>query len=565
MNLKYFFFLLLYFSFSVTAETVNLDVNPRGPLAGEIFDVTFKIKVKNINKTPRISFKPIGAELIGKKRGGESIRTVIINGRTTITKELSFIFKLVSNKPGNVRISNIKIFVDGRNINLPDKTIKVISERKKRPESGNIFVLATSSKKNIFVGEGIDVKYYLYSNVRMTGYDIEQYPKLNGFIKRFYSPKQKIERVEYNGEIYERTLQYSARLYPEKPGLVKIDPLILKVQYFSSNKRNPYFTFGFSSGRMKTKIIQNKVININVNPIPLKNRPDNFTGLVGDHKFKIFLNKKKFLVNEAIEVKIEIEGKGALENYDAPVIYQHNDLEEFDKKGRIIHLNTILAKKVFDYTFLPRGPFKISPRQIKFYFFDPITKQFKGNNLSIPGLVVGGNATSRPSSSLTKEDGLGKDNSLKSIPKTESKKAGSLIAPIFKNSLIDKIWIPKLNIIILVIIIALIGEFIISDYKNKRTGEGLNKLCLGLEKDGLNYSKLYKIIMHLKTSKDHSHEASLSSVIDKSLLSQKARTYFKNLVEKSEQATFKDKNTAKNFVYKESFFEELKSHCKKRV
>ena len=341
---------------------------------------------------------------------------------------------------------------------------------------------------------------------------------------------------------------------------MKIDPLILKVQYLSNRRRNPYFTFGLSTGSIRTKIIQSKIININVNPIPVKGRSENFTGLVGDHEFKISLNKRKFLVNEAIELKIEVEGKGALENYDAPVIYKNDNLEEFDQKGKIIHLNTISAKKVFDYTFLPRGPLKIEARKIKFHFFDPATKRFKENILSIPELIVGGKAVSPSSPSLVDTNTEGLNDPVKNNSILESKKSGALIAPIFRSGFTDKNWIPKLNIIIIIVIIALMGEFIFSYFKKKSDEESLNQLCMGIRKDGLNYSKLHKIIMNLRPSKNHSYDISLSSIIDKSSLSKKAKIYFKDLIEKSEKATFKEQNMARDFMYQESFFDELKSH-----
>ena len=168
------------------AEEVDISVNPRQPLVGEVFDITFKIKINDTNKNPRISFNTTGAtdaKVIEKQRGGESIRTVIINGKATTTKELIFLFKLVSNKVGTININDIiNVLIDGKHIDVPRKTIQVVSERKKNDKGGGIFILATSSKKNIFVGEGIDVKYYLYSKVRMTGYDIKTISK----IKRIY-------------------------------------------------------------------------------------------------------------------------------------------------------------------------------------------------------------------------------------------------------------------------------------------------------------------------------------------------------------------------------------------
>ena len=54
---------------------------------------------------------------------------------------------------------------------------------------------------------------------------------------------ERIETVQYNGEIYKRVLKYSTRVYPEKTGTAYIDSLRLNVQYSDGYQNTPFGNF----------------------------------------------------------------------------------------------------------------------------------------------------------------------------------------------------------------------------------------------------------------------------------------------------------------------------------
>ena len=70
------------------------------------------------------------------------------------------------------------------------------------------------SKTQAYIGEGIDVRYYLYSRAPVVQTEFKSFPKLNGFIKRYHKIADREEAVEYEGIVYRRSLKYSARVYP---------------------------------------------------------------------------------------------------------------------------------------------------------------------------------------------------------------------------------------------------------------------------------------------------------------------------------------------------------------
>ena len=79
--------------------------------------------------------------------------------------------------------------------------------------------------------------------------------------------------------------------------------------------------FGFGNQRFKNKDLSSPMVEIEVLPLPTEGVPSSFTGLVGEHEFNLSVPKTKYLVNEPIEIKLEVKGKGALENLDAPAIF----------------------------------------------------------------------------------------------------------------------------------------------------------------------------------------------------------------------------------------------------
>ena len=180
---------------------------------------------------PKISFDPGKAEVIGRQKGGVSISTTIINGRVSAKKEATYIYELVSATPGTIRITNIEVDNGGVKTKVEDQVINVGAVRK---EPRSYFLNAEISNKNPFIGEGIQVNYYLYTRFseNIIGNEILKFPVLNHFIKRFQMPSNQIERIQKDGLIYNRRLIYAARLYPVKEGEINVDPLQLKIQYY---------------------------------------------------------------------------------------------------------------------------------------------------------------------------------------------------------------------------------------------------------------------------------------------------------------------------------------------
>ncbi|MBC7539829.1 MAG: BatD family protein [Bacteriovorax sp.] len=539
---------------TLRAEEVEVEVSPPEPLMNESFFVTFKIKTTG-NVEPYISFTPSGAVVQGKSEQGVSISTTVINGKFTTSREQSYVYELFAEHQGQVILRNIKVEIGGKLTNVKDVNVNVLAQARKVADA---FMEATASKTRVYLGEAIDVNYYLYFKTSIAANDVKEFPKLNKFIKRFHHINSPVETVQYKGQVFKRILAYSAKLFPEKVGSAVLDPMTISVQVIENDYSSPFGGFGMGSQHYKNKDLASPRIEIEVLPLPTENVPAGFTGLVGEHEFNLSITKTKYLVNEPIEVKLEAKGKGALENMDAPAIYTDNSLEQFDTKSEVTELGTQAAKKVFEYTYLARGPMNLKARDLNLAYFDPSSGHYIEKKVPVPGIEVSGVAT--PSSSPgvspqgqnqnkdqptsgTENDFLSKLFSSNDSSKKIDKNTIGLVGPMMKGetSWFDR-WFDLLNFGLGAIIIGSLGKWYFESKNIVATSDRateMKKVIAHMKSKGLNYSDLYKVVSVLdKQNKMANGGVSIIQIIDESPLNKEAKSYFKNALMVCEEKTF---------------------------
>ncbi|NOT79468.1 MAG: hypothetical protein HOP07_10795 [Bacteriovoracaceae bacterium] len=556
-----FSFILSTFAF---ADDVDVVIEPKEPIVNESFYVTFKLKTSS-SEDPYISFTPYGVTVLGKRSQGLSISTVVINGKFTTTKEQAVVYELIAERAGQVYLRNIKVELDGKTIPVKELRISVLNEARKVPDA---FIEAEASKTKVYLGEGIDVNYYLYFKNSISANDVKEFPKLNKFIKRFHHINSPIESVQYKGQVLRRILAYSARLYPEKIGLASLDPMKISVQIPESD----YNGFGFGSQRYKNKDLSSPRIEIEVLPLPSEGVPASFTGLVGEHDFILSAPKSRYLINEPIEIKLEVKGKGAVENLDAPVIFSDKNLEQFDTKSEVAELGFQAAKKVFEYTLLARGPVKLEARELELAYFDPSTTKYVVKKVSVPALFVDGTAAVGP----TKEEAVeanpepnstNKENLLNSFFNKNANspiQATGLVSPTLRG---DENWLKSGFAVFNWVTSLLITILCISWIYTSRSSNSVNskkslieKEIQTLKKKGMNYSNLYQALSHLdKFNKMSQGGVSIINIVEESELPSPSKEYFSKSLKALEGVTFgaNQSGPAKLPTFERKHFKEL--------
>lgn len=389
-------FLLLIASLFIFSANAEFDVafRPERAVVDEIFEMDITIQVQN-NDEPFISFDPGGLVVEGRRNAGVSFTTQLINGQFTSQKTMRVTYQLRANRAGTFYLRDFTITMGQQKISKDNVRVIVLREAEKPKD---YLLEALPSKERVYKGEGFFVDYYLYTRVPIYAQELKEYPKLNGFLKRFKNVDESPERVERGGIIYQRSKKYSAKLFPEKIGQLTIDALKLQLGVgFGANST------GFGMRDIRNVTAMSAPVTIEVSEVPSENLPTTFTGLIGDHNFNLIVSKTKYLANEPIELKLEVIGPGMLEKMDDPVFYSHPDLETFDTKSEVQEISNDRSRKIIEYTYLPRASLQIAARKLELAVYLPEKNQFKTISLDIPEIeVVGGgaNPATRPRTPL---------------------------------------------------------------------------------------------------------------------------------------------------------------------
>lgn len=504
------------------ADVVKIDVQPEEAVYGDSVNITFKIESKD-NQEPQIQFSPDGIKVDSKNFSGRSTRTTFFNGKLQTESTMNYTYQMTPEKTGNVYLKDIEVKVGDQVYKHPNLRIRVL---KKPRNEASVFLKAETTKDQLFIGESVIVNYYVYYVVGLQSFTIKKFPKLNNFLKRYQPERNVVERVGVGNKVYQRRLLYSAQLFPEKPGKLKIDSMSLKVQYIAG-RNNPFGSFGINIGprSIQTKDLKSETVYLDVLPLPTVNVPKGFTGLVGKHTFDLQINKTKFLLNEPLEIKLKVNGPGALENLDAPSILSNAGLEEFDIKSNLELADDFTGTKTFEYVYLTRAPFEEQEKKISLAYFDPEDMKYVTQDLTLPAIQVVGQALVNKGSNI--------DTKSASLPKRNEnfENDGSLIiAPVISSK--PFITLPRVNLGLLIVILI---SFII---KNKqifiRSSNSTKKALIKEFLNGdLSYAKLMKILktynQDFKTFKDY---------IDHSHHDKKTKEYLLDLLAQCEKKEF---------------------------
>ena len=118
---------------------------------------------------------------------------------------------------------------------------------------------------------------------------------------------------------------------------------------------------------------------IDVKPLPIDNKPNDFSGAVGDFNFEIKSDKKELLIDEAFQLSLIISGNGNFNLFEDPKISLPSSLEVYEPE-KISNLSVraggIRGKVNNKFTIVPNAPGKYTIPQTKFSFFNPKVEEY---------------------------------------------------------------------------------------------------------------------------------------------------------------------------------------------
>ena len=368
-------------------------------------DVSFNAKVNRkklgINERLRIdfvmnqdgdSFNPPNFNGF-KITGGpsQSVSRQWVNGKGTFSKTYSY--SLSPTKRGKITIQQAEITVNGEVYKTTPVTIEVTAAVDK-PGSGNsdalskaaenIHLVAEVSKGSPYLNESFTIVYKLYVSERSSVSNWREIdsPKYTDFWSQSIDEKEvKVQNGEYKGEPYRFVVLRRTVLYPLKSGKLNIEPLSLSVTVdVPTNRRD---IFGRRMSKRENITVSAKNRTINVKPLPVNGKPDDFTGAVGNFDFSVTTNKEQLDATEAFEINVEVKGNGNLKLFDLPTPIFPSKLEVYEPENQDkvrTNLSGMNGLKRNKYTVVPQYKGKYPIPSISFSYFNPKTKRYERRN-----------------------------------------------------------------------------------------------------------------------------------------------------------------------------------------
>ncbi len=352
---------------------------------------SFIIENADIKEVTRPQFD--GFQLIDTKvRSNSSSSLIIINGKRVNKSEDKYeiIFILKPLKRGSLVLPDAEVTFNGKVYRGAGKQIFV--KKLNVPEDDldkDQFVVVECSNYNPYQGESFTLTYTIFTQypLQEEGQFITRNPFINfgdfNFkeLDRFGASTMMIKGKQYY------TVQFQSHLLsPVKSGRKEIASF--PIEYATFRVINDGW-FGRRE-RVDKKVFAPKV-TINVRALPPSN--SEFSGLVGDFKIKVEVDKKTLHANDALTVKYVLSGAGNFEilksvspdfpaNWEVfdPTINEQTTISTLGKKG----------KKIYEYVVIPRKSGAYSIPSFTLHYFNPTVGLYQKIATESVNIQVGG-------------------------------------------------------------------------------------------------------------------------------------------------------------------------------
>lgn len=311
-----------------------------------------------------------------------------VNGQSRTEQKTSITYFVQPKKEGTLYIEPAMISVKGKKYQTQRIAIEVgkaiegqqAAQRMSNPAASareNVHLVAEVSDRNPYIGEPFTVTYKLYYRMNIGRLSVNQVPKFDTFWTQVYTeadiPENKTENQGYyRDELYHVITYHKVLLIPQKEGRQTIQPLSLSM--LAEVGTGQYDYWGDEITRTAPYSISSAPIEINVQPIPQKDRPGNFSGGVGQFTMKTSLSKSEVNAGESITLTIDVQGTGNISQIRMPEPTFPAEIERYDPK---LQTSTSLGATGLrgslneQFVLIPRvkGEYKIP--EIEFSYFDP--------------------------------------------------------------------------------------------------------------------------------------------------------------------------------------------------
>lgn len=378
--------------FSASSDATQVPLN-------YTFNVTYAVENGNLQKFNPPNFAAVGFDASGP---AQSTNVSVINGK--VSKSISLTYTLKPKKQGDFIIPAATATVNGGEMRSNTISVKVVAPAKQSQQqqyndpfdvfrqqrrqeepsqediqkyvSKNMFVRVIPSKTSLYQGDQLTLSYKLYYLIQFQSLVATKNPSFNGFLSEEFKlpepdPNKRPDVEEYNGKKYYVQEFKRTALFPTKSGKIAIEPIEL-----SSEVLIPVTDdfFGMVVGYEPYEYnFKSNAIDLDIRPLPEKNKPATFSGAVGKFSFEADYDKTKCKVDEPVTLKVIYKGTGNLKLITPPKLEFPEEFEAYEPKVKDDYQNNgsvVAGSKTFEYVIVPQDGGKFKLPKYEFAYFD---------------------------------------------------------------------------------------------------------------------------------------------------------------------------------------------------
>lgn len=250
-------------------------------------------------------------------------------------------------------------------------------------------------KTSAYVGEVIPVEIRFYFNANYPT-QLMNHPDFGGdgfTVMDFSKPtqrEQEINGVPYNVVIFQTAIT------AVKSGPLEIPPAKIegRIQVPARGSSQDDFFSGFFGGQgfgtsAREMTVSTKPSKIEIKPLPKEDRPEDFSGAIGQFSLDAKATPKKVEAGEPVTLSVKVAGRGNFNAITAPTLADAENWRSYPPNEKFtpsasdpIGYN---GEKVFEYTIVARNDATLTPAP-EFSFFDPAVGKYV--TLKAPPIAV---------------------------------------------------------------------------------------------------------------------------------------------------------------------------------
>lgn len=385
MQIKHF--LIFIFTSFVSVIYAQNDVEFTANVSKNRLGLNERLRVEFMMNKDGDNFTPPNFEGFRVIMGpSQSVSRSWVNGVSSFSK--SYVYMLEPTAKGEFLIKQASIEYKGKTYKTTPIQITVtnvvenpsIEKSTNDIAKDNLFLIAEVSNENPYLNEPVSVVYRLYVGREVGISDLRQLqtPKYPDF----WNQELQLQRYEaedctYQGKPYRCIVVKRVVLYPQKSAKITLESLALDITLVVPTGRRDFF------GRPETTQINRRVTagnrTLDVKPLPEADKPDNFSGAVGDFNFTVSTSKEIVKATESLQAKVEISGTGNFNLFDVPKLTFPPALEVYDPEQTDAISTSFSGMKgslTQSYTVIPQYKGKYPVPSVSFSYFNPKTKKY---------------------------------------------------------------------------------------------------------------------------------------------------------------------------------------------